>query len=190
MTTMTTPRTGLAYTDDDHDTLLAMLREGASTGEIAVALGRTIKSIEQRARKLLPPGQRHCPLDRVMPTLATVCAEPDYDWRTTISLDDPPAPINRIERVGIEGLTDEQLVECAHAVAVCLPHGAIFELLKDETNKRRLVHEVVRRHAVHRHLGEQAEPEQAQDISSAWAQAVGFETSFNRYHPVYRGDWD
>lgn len=189
MTTITASRTGLAYTDEDHDTLLSMLREGASTPEIAVALCRTVKSVEQRARKLLPPGQRHCPLDRVMPTLATACADPDYDWRTTISQDDPPAPINKIVRSGIEGLTDDQLVECAHAVAVCGPQAGIFDQLKKEVNERGLGQRICARHRLHRRLQEQPNPDQCDEISRAWSDAIGFDERFGSYRYRYSERW-
>ncbi|MEL4358463.1 MULTISPECIES: hypothetical protein [unclassified Luteococcus] len=188
MTTSTAPRMGLTYTDEDHDTLLGMLREGASTGEIALALGRTIKSVEQRARKLLPPGQRHCPLDRVMPTLAKVCAEPGYDWRATVCLDDPPAPINKIVRSGIEGLESPELVEFAHDLAVCFPQGPMFESVTAEVRKRGLVGDVVRRHELHRRLREEPDPDQAYEISTAWADAVGFGRPFG-YHRDYEPIW-
>ncbi|GAB2469645.1 hypothetical protein GCM10027030_00450 [Luteococcus sediminum] len=174
------PRNG--FIDDDHDVIIAMAQEGASLTQIGNVFDKTVKSIETRARKLLPPGQRKIPSDRVLPTLAIVSAEPGYDWRSTIAQDDPLPPVNEIVHTGIAGLSDDQLVTCAHAVAVCLPHGPGFDELLAECNRRRLGRRIVTAHAAHRRLQESPNPDQAEEISEAWAEEIGF-------HAPHRNSW-
>lgn len=169
-----TSRMGTRFTDEDHELIISKVREGAQGPELARALKRTQASVEQRARKLLPPGQRRCPIDRVLPTLAAAVTEPDYDWRTVVALDDPKPPVNEIVRVGISGLSDEELVECAHAVAVTLPRGEQFESLRDEVNQRGLGYQLARRHVLHRQLVEAPHGDQHDGISSSWCEAMGF----------------
>lgn len=166
------PRNG--FVDEDHDVIIAMAQEGATLTQIGNVFDKTSKSIETRARKLLPPGQRKIPTDRVLPTLAMLSSEEGYDWRTTIAMDDPLPPVNKVIHSGIEGLTDEQLIQCAHAVAVCHPHGPVFDELLAECNKRLLGPGIVAAHAKHRKLQELSNPDQAEEISEAWAEELGF----------------
>lgn len=169
-----TSRMGTRFTDEDHELIVRLVREGADGPALARALKRTQTSAEQRARKLLPPGQRRCPIDRVLPSLAAAVAEEGYDWRTVIAQDDPPAPVRQVVRSGIEGLDDDQLVTCAHAVAVSPVALPLRDELVAEVNKRRLGHRVALEHSIYRRFTDQPNPHADEEISDGWCQAMGF----------------
>ena len=116
------PRHGQPWTDEDYEHLVALVREGHDSPQIADALGRREGALAQRLRALLPPDQRACLADRVLPALrAAVRERPDYPWAEVMLTFPPPAPVVRhvVERAGIGGLEDDLLVEVAWAMLHC-----------------------------------------------------------------------
>lgn len=112
-------RRGQPWTTDDHETLVARCRDGASASELAEALERTESAVVVRAKRLLPVDQRGAPQDHVIPHLRRLLQEDaDYDWGKHLAATPAPRPIvNYLPapqvRHGIPGLVDDELLALA-----------------------------------------------------------------------------
>lgn len=83
--TVTEPaRAGLAWDDEDHETLVRLAKERADLSAMAAAVQRGESATWQRLRLLLPVEHRKCPRDRIVPALHEAVQQPNYDWRTVI----------------------------------------------------------------------------------------------------------
>lgn len=163
-------RNGQSYTDDDHETMVAMAREGAPIDKIARKLQRQPAALLVRMRKLLPPAQRHCPTDRVLPALKAAAERPDYDWRAVVLESPPPPPVQKVIRAGIDGLETEQLVLIAHAVGVLREPGTeeLVQELAKALRERGRTHSLVDSHLSHLRRTDRGSLANDRDVAQAW----------------------
>ena len=135
-------RSGQPWTDEDYEQLIDLVREGLGTYAIAEALGRSDGAVSLRLRALLPPEERSCLGDRVLPTLRTHLRDrPDYPWAEIMVQSPPPAPVVRqvVQRHGIAGLEDAQLTEVAWAMLNCeTTDDQVLQDVCSEVDTRRL----------------------------------------------------
>ncbi|NNG18379.1 hypothetical protein HJ590_02100 [Naumannella sp. ID2617S] len=165
---------GQPYTDEDHEQLVKLAREGRDADAIAEALGRTRPVVLQRMRRLLPLDHRGCPTDRILSALRAAIAEPDYDWRTTVLLTPPPpppAPVQEVLRTGLAGLDPDQLVRVTHAVAVSATPGSqdLLDELAREVARQHLEHRLVALHQRHLRRTNRGDLATDRDTAEAWA---------------------
>lgn len=117
--TITEPaRAGLAWDDEDHETLVRLAKDRADLATMAAAVQRGESATWQRLRLLLPIEHRKCPRDRILPALYDAVLQSDYDWRRVVLQSPPPPPVTRIVRSGLAGLDDDDLVQVTQAVAL------------------------------------------------------------------------
>jgi hypothetical protein len=112
-------RTGQPWTDEDHERLIELVREGRALTPIADALQRTDQAVVQRMRAVLPVDERKCPADRVLPALrGHLDREPDYPWAEIILQSPAPAPTVQhvVRHEGVAGLDDDLLVQVAYGL--------------------------------------------------------------------------
>lgn len=123
-------RQGQPWTDEDYEHLITLVREGHGIFAMAEALGRSEGAVANRLRALLPPDQRSCLGDRVLPTLRTrVQEQPDYPWAEIMVQFPPPPPVvtQVVRRDGIAGLEDDDLLELVWALLHCETSGSDTE---------------------------------------------------------------
>jgi hypothetical protein len=144
-------RSGQSWTDDDHEQMLALVRDGCEADDIADSLGRTPPAVTARMRAVLPVEQRACPPDRVLPALrALVRDDPAYPWAEIVLQSPPSPPVVQqvIQREGVAGLEDDDLVTIAWALVAC--EGADDEVVQGvcrEVRARSLARRVTDRFA-------------------------------------------
>ncbi|MFI9638118.1 hypothetical protein ACIHAX_36075 [Nocardia sp. NPDC051929] len=71
------------WTDERNIELVELLRSGLPVEQIAEQAGRSVSAIRGQCRKLLPPHYRISDSTAV-PTLRTLLASPDFDWRESL----------------------------------------------------------------------------------------------------------
>lgn len=114
-------RTGTRWTDEDYERLVAMCREGRDLPELSEELRRSEQSVLDRARRMLPAGERGLPRDRAVTRLQERLREdPGYDWSAALLEGPPPRPVEHrvYRRTGVEGLHRRQLLAVAEAVVL------------------------------------------------------------------------
>ena len=118
-------RTGLPWTDADYESLVRLCREGHTAEPLAAALGRTPVAVLDRARRMLPPGERDLPRDRTVTRLRELLqGDPSYDWSAAMCQAPPPPPVEHrvYARRGVAGLRQQELLGVAEVLAL-QPHG-------------------------------------------------------------------
>ncbi|OYN93103.1 hypothetical protein [Enemella evansiae] len=163
-------RNGQSYTDDDHETMVTMAREGAPVEAIARKLQRQPAALLVRMRKLLPPAQRHCPTDRVLPALQAAADRPDYDWRVVVLESPPPPPVQKVIRAGIEGLDTDQLLLITHAVGVLREPGTeeLVQELATAVRERGLTRSLIEQHLSLLRRTDRGSLANDRDVADAW----------------------
>ena len=167
------PRNGAPYTEADHEMLVAMLKERATLEHMSEKLGRQPRALLTRLRKLLPPEQRKCPTDRVVPAAWDVVTDEAYDWRRTILLPDPLPPVTHVTRSGVAGLCDGDLATVAQALAVAHPSSELMAEVREEVRQRGLGYEVVHRQVAHLRRNCLGSPSSHEEQAWAWAEELG-----------------
>lgn len=154
--TVTEPtRAGLAWEDEDHETLVQLAKERADLSAMAVAVQRGESATWQRLRLLLPVEHRKCPRDRIVPALHEAVQQPDYDWRKVILQTPSSPPVQEVLRTGLDGLEDDDLVRLTQIVAVWRESDAsdLRTRLARCVDERGLRYAFVRRHVEHVYRG-------------------------------------
>lgn len=133
----TKPRRG-TWTEGDHRELVAGVRAGETTEQLHERLGRSPQAVLLRLRLLLPVDERRCPADRVLPRVAELLGDPDYDWRSALLRTPPPPPIIRHELAGLAGLDDRDLLALTFAAFNSPLQEGLLVRLRDECGRRGL----------------------------------------------------
>lgn len=140
------PRPGGAVTHDELTRFAELAGQGESPEAIAEQTGRARTTVTKYLRLMLPLDERGCPDALLGERLSGHLSTGDYDWRTAMTHTPPPPPIKRIERAGIPGLSDPQLITLALALAD--QPGRRFQMACDELlpelHQRHLGQEVLR----------------------------------------------
>lgn len=78
-------RAGNGWTDDDHNHLVDVIREGLDLAEVADRLQRTRGSIRSRARRLAPVGALTAGRHGFDALRSALLSDPAYDWKARLS---------------------------------------------------------------------------------------------------------
>lgn len=92
---MKRPRSaGQTWTEEEHRTLVALVRDGRTVDEIGEELGRSNAAVHGQVKRMLPLDRRGGPADRTVAALRDrLNDDPHYDWATPMTLTPPPRPI-------------------------------------------------------------------------------------------------
>lgn len=99
----------------DYELLVQGLRDGLDLDGLAEFARRSVASVSQRVRRLLPVAQRGCLAEVMLDAARTALADEAYDWRNEMLLS-PPVIRNEIVRTGLDGLEQNHLVTIAYAL--------------------------------------------------------------------------
>lgn len=117
-------RCGLPWEEADYEALVAAAREGACLAEVARRIQRPEGTVLERARRMLPPGERSLPRDHALDRLRRHLRQDEpYDWSAALTTPTPHVELPRPPMLhGIPGMSDGDLV--LFAALLCLHQRA------------------------------------------------------------------
>lgn len=168
-----------------------LVRAGADLDAVIEKGGRSRPTVTKYLRQMLPLEERGCPDPLLPERLRNLVTQGAHDWKRAMLLTPPAAPIQRIERKGVPGLTNADLVTLVLALAD--RSGSrdrdLFEEIRAEVRQRCLGDDV---HAARcRELARGGlDLEQAARSASVWvADHLALEVGYGHSGPYGRDPW-
>lgn len=156
-------------TTEEIELIARLASEARDLDHIVEETGRSRQTVVKYLRLMLPLAERGCPDPLVAERVGAQFAAGEFDWKATMALTPPPPPVTRIERNGLAGLANEELVTIALLVAdrAGPRYREFIPGLCVEIRSRHLAHELHearRRELIRAGL----DPDQADRAASIW----------------------
>lgn len=125
---------------EEFERMADLVATGADLDAVVADTGRSRGTVVKYLRQMLPLEERACPDQLLDERLHEHFTSGNYDWRAAMRLTPPPPVIEKVERMGVPGLSDHHLVTIALVLADRTGPGerALHGLLVPELRTRHL----------------------------------------------------